>query len=316
MSDLTDVYNAMKRLQKSTVGTLRELLQSDYSAEWVSKDIDILSIETTVRRRLKVLIDLELIEKEKQGRENIYKIVHNFPVKSRAPEIMGQMEELFREDEALYSKIQKPLVELLNELKSPYYIRQNVEDISFKEEVIAKLEQAINGHNFCNVIYKQKNYHVKVLKIAEFEGIWYLLLYYDKDKSYRKYPISGIDSVQILKETFVLTQQQNLDIQSWHNVWHQPGVKPTRIKLWIDEMVVEYFYKKNIFDINAYPQRVMPCKEGIEYDVYITHIYELLPQIMYWQPNVIILEQEGAIDAKSEFLELLKMTVEQQETIL
>ena len=281
MSELSDVYSAIKRVQSTTTKSLRKLLQEEYSAEWTSKEIDVLSVDKKVGRRLDILVELELVKKEKTGRDNIYSIVHNFPVKSRAPEIMDQLKDIFKEDEALYAKAQKPIVELLNEIKSPYYIRQNVEDISSKEHIITKLEQAINDSNYVEIIYTGKPYRVRPLKIAEFEGIWYLLLFYDKDGSYRKFRIIETSSVDILKEVFTLTEQQNLDIKEWHNVWHQPGKEPTRIKLWIGKWVIKYFYQKNIFDINSYPNRVLPCSDGAEYELYITHIFELLPQIMY-----------------------------------
>lgn len=312
MSELSDVYSAIKRLQTTTTGRLRELLQEEYSAEWTSKQIDVLSVETNVRRKLNILIDLELVQKEKLGRDNIYSVVHNFPVKSRAAEIMDQLESIFREDGALFAKVQKPIIELLNEIKSPYYIRQNVEDISSKEHIITKLEQAINDNNYVDIQYINKPYRVRPLKIAEFEGIWYLLLFYDKDGSYRKFRIIETNGVDVLKEKFILTEQQNLDIKEWHTVWHQPGVKPTRIKLWIGEWVIKYFYQKNIFDINSYPKRVISCSDGAEYEMYITHEFELLSQIMYWQPHVVILEQEGSVDAKGKFLELLNRTIDRQ----
>ena len=312
MSNLTEVYSAIKKLQTTTTRSLRELLQNENRAEWGNSKVKTLSIETTIRRSLDILIELELIKKEKEGRSNTYSIVHHFPVKSRASEIMGQLKDIFREDEALYAKAQKPIVELLNEIKSPYYIRQNVEDISTKELVISKLEEAINNSNYVTLTYTDKSYKVRPLQIAEFEGIWYLLLFYDKDGSYRKYPITNTYNIEILKEKFLLTDKQDLEIKDWHNVWHQPGVKPTHITLFISKEVIKYFHQKNIFDINSYPERVIPYSDGIEYQLNITHTHELLPQIMYWQPHVIILKQDGNIDAKGKFIELLNETLIKQ----
>ena len=52
MSELAEVYSAIKRLQTTTTSVLRELLQDEYSPEWISKNIDILSVETNIRNAL------------------------------------------------------------------------------------------------------------------------------------------------------------------------------------------------------------------------------------------------------------------------
>ena len=312
MHDTAEVFDAIKRLQESNVVKLRILLQNEYSAEWSDKEIATKSVERKIKRKLELFEEMGLVKKDKIGKENIYSVVTNYPVKSQASELMDQLKGLFREDETLFAKAQKPLAELANEIKSPYYIRQNVEDISSKERVISKLEHAVNDKRLTKVIYKGYDYLVKPLKIAEFEGIWYLLFFYDKDQSYRKYRIAEIDDVEILKENFSPSKKQNLEIQNWHNVWHQPNREPVRIKIWISSIIQKYFYQKNIFDINSFPKRVMPCDDGIEYDIYITHEYELLPELMYWQPNVVILEEEGDLQIIEAYTKILDLSSERQ----
>jgi len=316
MSDLSEVYSAIKRVQSSTIVELRILLQSEYSPEWTSKLIDLSSTEKTISRRLKVLIDLGLVDVSKEGKLNVYSIIHNFPVKSRAPEIMDQLKTIFKEDETLYAKAQKPIIELLNEIKTPYYTRQNVEDISSKEKVLAKIEEAIKSKNYINIMYKDGTFKVQPLKIAEFKGIWYLLSYFDDETWYKKFRIIDTIDVKILNENYLLSKKQNLDIENWHNVWHDPDVTPTRVKLWISHDIIKYFYQTNILDINSYSNRVEPKQDGVEYDVYITHIMELLPEILSWLPDVVILEQEGEIDAILKLTNRLKKMLDHQSSVL
>ncbi len=314
MHDTAEVFDAVKRLQESNVVKLRILLQNEYSAEWSDKEIAAKSVERKIKRKLELFEEMGLVKKAKVGKENIYSVVTNYPVKSQASELMDQLKDIFREDETLFAKAQKPLAELANEIKSPYYIRQNVEDISSKERVISKLEHAVNDKRVANVKYKGYDYSVKPLKIAEFEGIWYLLFYYDEDQSYRKYRIAEIDDVEVLKENFLTSKEQALEIQNWHNVWHQPNREPVRIKIWIGDVIQKYFYQKNIFDINSFPKRVMPCEDGIEYEMYITHEFELLPELMYWQPNVVILEEEGDMKLIEAYQDILEMSVTRQSS--
>jgi len=314
MHDIAEVYDALKRLQECNVVRLRKVLQDEYSAEWSAKEIAAKSVERKIKRKLMLFQEMGLVKIEKVGKENIYSIITNYPVKSQASELMEQLKGLFREDETLFAKAQKPLAELANEIKSPYYIRQNVEDISAKEVIISKLEYGVNEKRVVALTYKTVEYEIKPLKIAEFEGIWYILFYYEKDQSYRKYRISEIEYAHVTKAHFKLTQHQELEIDNWHNVWHQPNRQPVCIKIWISEVVEKYFYQKNIFDINSYPKRVMPCTDGLEYDVYITHKFELLPELMYWQPYVVILEEEGGLGVVDAYTDILKESMMKQSS--
>jgi len=315
MSDIAEIYDALKRLQSSNTTNLRNLLQDEYSAEWTSKKIEVKSLSKTIARKLEILVEMNLVKKEKIGKENIYTIIHNYPVQSKAPKLMEQLKDIFKQDKALFAQAQKPIEELMNEIKSPYYVRQSIEDISSKENIISQLEHSINESHFINMIYKAKNYKVKPLKIAEFEGIWYLLLFLEKDKTYRKFRLIEIDNVEVLKDTFSKSQTQELKIAQWHNVWHDPNKKPSSVKLWIAQSKVKYFYQKNIFDINSYPKRVQECNDGVEYTVYITREEEILSELMYWQPHVIILEEDGELDIINKLKSILEKMVNKQDGI-
>lgn len=312
MSEITEIYNALKRLQSSNTIKLRDLLQNEYSAEWSSKTIDLKSISKTIARKLAILVEMNLVKKEKIGKENIYTIINNFPVQSKAPKLMEQLIDIFKQDKALFTQAQKPIEELMNEIKSPYYIRQSTEDISIKEDIISLLEYSINEQHYINIDYKNKSYTTRPLKIAEFEGIWYLLLYLDKDQTYRKFRLIEIQNIEVLKNTFHKTDELELEISKWHNVWHDPNKKPSRVKLWIAQSKVKYFYQKNIFNINTYPKRVKICDDGIEYTVYITHESEILSEIMYWQPNVIILEEDGDLKIINKLKTILEDMINKQ----
>ena len=315
MSEISEIYNALKQLQTSNVKNLRILLQNEYSVNWCCKNIELKSISKTIIRKLEILIEMNLVQKNKVGKENIYSIINNFPVQSNAPKLINQLSDIIKEDKSLFTQAQKPLRELMNEIKSPYYIRANCEDISSKEIIIKQLEFAINETTFVNVNYKNKQYTVKPLKIAEFEGIWYLLLFYDKDNSFRKFRIMDIDEVLITNEQYIKTDSLELKISQWHNVWHNPNIKPTFVKLWIDNSKVQFLEQKNLFNISNHPNRITKCTEGIEYILYITHPSEILSDIMYWQPHIIILEEEGNLNIIEKFNKILEKTINHQNTV-
>ena len=103
------------------------------------------------------------------------------------------------------------------------------------------------------------------------DGLWYLLHYYDKYDSYLKYRLLDIKNITLTKDTFEFDETINLEINKWHNIWHVPNKTPTEIILWIDKGTEKYFYKKNLLDINSYPERITPCQKGMEYNIYIIY---------------------------------------------
>ena len=64
--------------------------------------------------------------------------------------------------------------------------------------------------------------------------------------------------------------------------------------------------EKNILGVNTYPNRLLRCIDGIEYEVYISHEWELLPTLMQWQKYVTLLEQKGNIDIIKIYKEMLE----------
>lgn len=309
MTKIVEVYFAMKRLGSANTKSIKELLQNDYSPEWNSKSIDHNSQVKTITRQLDILVEMGLLKKEKRGRENIYTIESHYPVQSNAPEYMEELHDILKEDETLLLRAQKSLQALSTELKSPYYLRPNTEDIHNKEKILLQLEHAIKAHHYIEINYKNKIYNVQPLKIAEFEGIWYLLLYIKADDTFRKYRIIEIETVEVLKETFTASTALKLKLSTWHNVWHDPNKPLLEVKLWLDKQIMKYIYQKNIFNINSYPERVRECPDGFEYYVEITTPKEILAEIMYWQPQIIVLDEPKGLNLKKEIKQILQTTL-------
>jgi len=313
MSLITEVYEALKLLNKANVSELLEILQSDFSSEWVNPDIQKNSISRKVKNKLDILIEMNLViceEGENRYHRNSYAIKHNFPTQTKAPQLAEELLEIVKKDEKIYIQALKSINGLLNEIKSPYYLHQYSEDIENAKEIIGKLETAINDKKYVDVTYNNKTIKTRPLKIAEFDGLWYLLHYYDKYDACLKYRLLDINNIALTKDTFECNETINLEISKWHNVWHVPNKPPTKIILWIDKGTEKYFYKKNLLDINSYPERITPCQKGMEYSIYITHPYEVLPTIMQYQPFVTILEQDGDIDLVSMYRQILDETLD------
>ena len=139
------------------------------------------------------------------------------------------------------------------------------------------------------------------LKIAQFDGYWYLITY---NGAYYTYRIKNITFVESRDEQYIFDGK--LSPEEWHNSFHNPNANPTKIKLFISNAVFHYFEAKNILKVNTFRDRVTSCMDGIEYELYITHQWEILPTLMQWQMYVTILEQEGNIDMVQTYNDILK----------
>jgi len=289
------IYTEFKKLKKVTAVSFREHLQSHYPYIWQS-DLQDKSIERRIKRILDKLVLFGIATKEKIGKENVYALIQD-----------GNLDETYfianalniNTKNSLY-KTRESIISKINNTSNIYYINQENEDISNKEKIIKKLELAIELKKYVKVIYNQEDIQVMPLKLALFDGYWYLVAY---NSQYITMRIKNISSVKVLKSHYEF--KDSLDLSKWHNRYHNPKVKPTKVKLFIDKFVVSYFKERNLLKINDNPKQITYCNDGIEYDVFITNKWELLSTLMQWQIYVTILEQEGEIDIKSIYNDVL-----------
>ena len=124
-----------------------------------------------------------------------------------------------------------------------YYIQTQQEDIGKKENIIKDLELAIEKKQNIEIIHNGNSYKVSPLKIAQFDGFWYLISYNTKYFTYR---IKDISSLQITQETHEKGIEDDLNLDEWYNVWHTPNAQPTKVKILIENSIFHYFEEKNI----------------------------------------------------------------------
>ncbi len=132
--------------------------------------------------------------------------------------------------------------------------------------------------------------------VSLFKSWFFRTDYLDVDETYRKFRLLSIDNIEVLQDTFNVSKVHDLKLSQWHNVWHDPNKIPSNVTLWISDSKVKYFKQKNIFGLKDNMHKSKECKDGIEYTIKITHELEILSEIMYWQPHVVILEEDGDLN--------------------
>ena len=303
--ELHTIHNTFKSLPECSSVTLRNKLEERYPEIWENTGNDHRSDERRIKRVLDKLVDFGLATKEKIAKDQVYAYIHDDNKLGKVHKIANELNVNFDDINTYYNR-RNSIISLLNDVSDMYYIQTQQEDISKKESIIKDLESAIENNQNIEIILKGNPYTLSPLKIAQFDGFWYLIAYNTK---YFKYRIKNISSLQTTKDTYDNGLQDKLKLNEWHNIWHTPNTQATKIKILIDNSIFHYFEEKNILGVNTYKSRLTPCNDGMEYELNISHAWELLPTLMQWQKHVTIIDQDGDIDLVGIYQKILGDTL-------
>ena len=204
-----------------------------------------------------------------------------------------------------YTKAQAALHKLQRYIKSPFYTRIDVENISNKLDLIEDLEYAISKQKTISFSYKRwykpdeiKTYeNVKPYKIIIFDGFWYLLTQY-KDH-YIKFYLKEIRDLKILEETFVRDEKVLDRMEKALDIWFDPKAEPFDVTLLLNSDAIVYFERKPIKG-----QYLKKNSDGTaELTVSITNKEEIFTVLKKWLPQIRVIEP---YELQEEFEEILK----------
>lgn len=200
------------------------------------------------------------------------------------------------------SKSQKLLSKIKNEDFNPIYTKLNIEDISDKLQEIQILESAIKSKNEVSCQYNNEKHPpytttIQPLKIANFEGFWYLLAM--RGDTLKKYYLKNITAPKILESTFSVDKKIDTLLDNSISIWFNQSNEPFEVRLYANKHAAKYFKRRKlptqkIDSINS--------DGSIEFTVSVTSEMELLPLVKYWMPYIHILEPKWMRDMLLEDL--------------
>ena len=206
--------------------------------------------------------------------------------------VLEMLEELSKEQgHAFYDKARKVLQKVRRNALNPYFTRLDMEEIDDLLPIAAKLEKAIKQKRLVHCRYKkddrQFDIDVKPLKIANFQGFWYLIALDARNDILKKYLLRHISRLRIDEERFERPDDVEEMLAKAHSVWFDPDAEPFEVRLFIDGSVAKYFERKPILG-----QRIEGRdKDGsLEVVVKITDAMEIIPLIKTWLPTIRVLE--------------------------
>ncbi|WP_373072194.1 helix-turn-helix transcriptional regulator [Sulfurimonas sp.] len=202
------------------------------------------------------------------------------------------------------SKAKHLLSKIKNNDLNPFYAKLNMEDISTKLSDIAMLERSIKEKQQIVFVYNFGEYtreiRVKPLKIANYEGYWYLIALDSRNDVLKKYHLKSINNIQILDENFLVSKELEENLNNSINVWFNADVKPYDVELFLDKYAAKSLKRKPI----SLTQRVIKeySDGSMEISVSVTDDMEIIPIIGYWVPHIKIISPDSL---KESFLKRL-----------
>jgi predicted DNA-binding transcriptional regulator YafY len=192
------------------------------------------------------------------------------------------------------TKANKLLSKIKNESLNPIYAKLDMEDIGDKLKEVQELENAISNKKQIKCDYDFEGYRkeldLKPLKIANYEGFWYLIALDSRNDILKKYYLKSIKNIQLSDETFKSTAKIDRLLENSISIWFSQNTEPYRVILNISSVVAKYFKRKPI----SKSQITESLYEdgSMDISVEISNDMEIIPLVKYWIPHIKVLEPE------------------------
>jgi len=191
-----------------------------------------------------------------------------------------------------YIKAQNALKRIEKSIRSPFYTRIDIEDISQTMPIIEQIESAISEQKMISFEYKRhykpdeiKHYtHVKPYKVIIFDGFFYLFCQHHH--YFPKFYLKAMSNLQIEKEHFIYNEQILSRVHKAHDIWFDPTKEEFEVTLYVDSIVRVYFERK---PLNKQLLKKYPDGTG-EVMISVSNKEEVFSLMKKWLPHIKILE--------------------------
>lgn len=311
MHKINEIKNTKLERAESIIDMLRNAKQAGggLTIKELSKRLNVCS--KTISRDLHNEIHMSVMRKG-----NTWYLRDSINTKNSDEVILLILDEMAkRVGDDFYSKAMPFLKRISFQMNNPIYACLNAEKLNQDDIAIFQtLESAINDKIEISFMYQKdsktkKLFCVKPLKLAFFEGFWYLLAFdiSKKNEIFKKFHIKNISEITLSKNTFEINEMIKERLESAHNVWFQLG-KITKVQLLINSEVAKYFLRKPL------PTQILKGKHtngDLEIQIEISHEMEIIPLIFYYLPHIKVLSpkhlQDTIVSIMTEYLDSLEM---------
>ena len=270
----------------------------------LSKELDV-STKTIQRDLYEVLNEFGAIKEGRTWKINPKLTQDNLASNEKL--ILGILDEMAKgAGKVFYSKAHSLLSQVTQQLEHPIFANVNSEFLEEKNMILfEQMEKAIKQKVEIIFDYEKYQFHVKPLKLAFFDGFWYLLALHIKDnkETFKKYHLKTIKNIQILNKNFEIPQIVEDRLRYANSVWFNLD-EQFPVKLFLDKNIRKYFERKPLRGQTI----IGEDRDGsIEIEIKLTHEMEIMPLIFWYMPHIKVLEPQWlADDVKEKVQEYLK----------
>ncbi|RLA57475.1 MAG: transcriptional regulator, partial [Epsilonproteobacteria bacterium] len=163
--------------------------------------------------------------------------------------ILDIMQKLYEGAGDTFSmKANRLLGKIKNNTFNPFFAKLGMEDIGDKLKEVQLLENAIKKEVQITCSYRmpeeKRELVLKPLKIANYDGFWYLIALDTKDNKLKKYYLKNISLITLSSIHFKSTKKLDTLLENSLSVWFSEDVEPYKVVLHISKEVAKYFKRK------------------------------------------------------------------------
>ncbi|WP_298023085.1 WYL domain-containing protein [uncultured Campylobacter sp.] len=193
-----------------------------------------------------------------------------------------------------YSKAHVLLEQITNRLNHPILTNISSEKLSEDDFInFELLENAAKEKRLVECEYNNFKFKIKPLKLAMFDGFWYLLfLDIGKNDTFKKFHLKSIANIKVLEGKFEVEAKIEDRLKNINSAWATLD-EPKTARLLLAPQIKKYFERKPYAKQNIMGQ---DPDGSVVIDIEYTNIMEIKPLIYYYIPFVKVLEPKELAD--------------------
>lgn len=210
--------------------------------------------------------------------------------------ILGILDEMAKNaGSSFYGKAHSLLKQLSQQLEHPIFTNVSSESLEEKHiELFSAIEQAIKDRYTICFEYKKHTFHIKPLKLAFFDGFWYVLaLDIDDEDKFKKFHLKSVKNLSLTKEPFGLNPLLEERLKKANSIWFDLDEELFNVHLLVDKEIMTYFERKPLKGQSVAGKDPDGSTEIV---VSISHEMEIIPLIFWYLPHIKVLEPQWIAD--------------------
>ena len=210
--------------------------------------------------------------------------------------IIGILDEMAKGGgKTFYGKAHSLLAKMTQQLEQPIFTNMDSETLDDENlELFITLEKSIKNKQEISFLYKKHIFTLKPLKLAFFDGFWYLLAFDSEDKDkFKKFHLKSISVPTLLESTFSISSDIENRLTKANSIWFDLDNELFDVNLLIEKDIAKYFIRKPL------KSQVITGEEkdgSLEIVVSISNEMEILPIIFWYIPYIKVVSQDWLAD--------------------